>query len=266
MTHDAGANLDQLQLQAGEGPIGHGFGQVDAAQERGQVVGQRVELQPHLVVAEPPAEQPCPAKGIFAFLDVLLGGAALVLERQHPIWLHRQVGDDEPDTWEQLARMPLDLGNHPARLVPRRRLILEVFVEALDLGLRRSPNGSGQSVTVMEPVDLLPVQVGQPFPVLGQGQRLGLEPPHLRRRGRLHVDGPTTNDLTHDRIEGQLVGVVHILISSQSPEHRLPEKAVKLKGHRSSVGRLLFRLGLSYKKDLQTPEQRRQGVAELRRV
>jgi len=43
----------------------------------------------------------------------------------------------------------------------------------------------------------------------------------------LHVDGPTTHDLTHDRIEGQLVGVVHILISSQPPEHRLPEQTVK---------------------------------------
>lgn len=40
--------------------------------------------------------------------------------------------------------MPFDLGDHSARLVPRRRLILEVLVEALDLSLRRSPNGSGQ--------------------------------------------------------------------------------------------------------------------------
>ena len=55
VTDDAGADLDQLQLQAGEGPIGHGLGQVDAAQEGSQVVGQRLELQPHLVVAELPA-------------------------------------------------------------------------------------------------------------------------------------------------------------------------------------------------------------------
>jgi len=39
-----------------------------------------------------------------------------------------------------------------------------------------------------------------------------------------------------------------------------------VKGHRSSAVRLLFRLGLSDKKDLQTLEQRRQGVADLRRV
>jgi len=141
VTDYAGADLDQLQLQAGEGPIGHGFGQVDAAQEGGQIVGQCVQLQPHLVVAEPSARQPRPAKGILALLDVLLGGAALVVEPHHPVWFHRQVGDDEADFGEQLARMPFDLGDHPARLVPRRRLILEVLVEALDLGLRRSPNG-----------------------------------------------------------------------------------------------------------------------------
>jgi len=33
--------------------------------------------------------------------------------------------------------------------------------------------------------------------------------------------------LAHHRIEGQAVGVVHILVSGQSPEHRLPEQPVK---------------------------------------
>jgi hypothetical protein len=79
----------------------------------------------------------------------------------------------------------------------------------------------------MEPVDPLPVQVGQRFPVLGQGQRLDLEAPHLRRRGRLCIDSPSTHDLTHDRIEGQTVGVVDILVSGQPPEQRLPEQTIK---------------------------------------
>ena len=35
--------------------LGHGLWQLDAAQEGGQIVGQRVLLQPHLVVAELPA-------------------------------------------------------------------------------------------------------------------------------------------------------------------------------------------------------------------
>ncbi len=55
MAHDAGADLDQFQLKAGQRPIGHGLGQFDAAQEGRQIVGQRVQVQPHFIVAELPA-------------------------------------------------------------------------------------------------------------------------------------------------------------------------------------------------------------------
>ena len=55
VTHDAGADLDQFELQAGQRPLGHFLGQFDTAQEGGQIVGQCVQLQPHLVVAELPA-------------------------------------------------------------------------------------------------------------------------------------------------------------------------------------------------------------------
>lgn len=55
VAHDAGADLDQLELEAGQRPVGHGLLQFDAAQEGSQVVDQRVQLQPHFVVAEPPA-------------------------------------------------------------------------------------------------------------------------------------------------------------------------------------------------------------------
>jgi hypothetical protein len=79
----------------------------------------------------------------------------------------------------------------------------------------------------MEPVDPLAIQVGQRGTVLGLCQCLGLEPSHLRGRGRLRIDSPSTHDLAHHRIEGQAVGVVHILVSGQSPEHRLPEQPVK---------------------------------------
>ena len=79
----------------------------------------------------------------------------------------------------------------------------------------------------MEPVDPLAVQVVQGFPVLGQSQRLGLEPSHLRGRGSLRVNGTAAHDMAHDRIEGQPVGVVDVLISGQSLEHRLPEQPVK---------------------------------------
>ena len=55
MAADTRPDLDQFQLQAGERPVGHGLGQLDAAQEGGQVVSEGVQLQPHLVVAEPSA-------------------------------------------------------------------------------------------------------------------------------------------------------------------------------------------------------------------
>ena len=45
---------DQLELEAGRRPVGHGIGQFDAAQEGGLVVGQRVQLQPDIVVTELP--------------------------------------------------------------------------------------------------------------------------------------------------------------------------------------------------------------------
>ena len=43
----------------------------------------------------------------------------------------------------------------------------------------------------------------------------------------MRLDGPAANDLTHHGIEGQAVGIVHILVSGQSSEHRLPEQSVK---------------------------------------
>jgi len=46
IAHDAGTDLDQLELKAGRRPVGLGLGQLDAAQEGGQVLGQRVQLQP----------------------------------------------------------------------------------------------------------------------------------------------------------------------------------------------------------------------------
>ena len=75
---------------------------------------------------------------------MLLRGAALVVEPHNPIRLHRQVAAGEADAREQLARVPFDLGDNAARLLPGRCLILEILVEAFDLGQRRSPHGPGQ--------------------------------------------------------------------------------------------------------------------------
>ena len=146
MTHDAGADLDQLERQAGQRPVDHRLRQFDATQEFGQVVGQRMQLQPHLDVAEPPARQPRSMEGVFAFLDVLLGGAALRVKPHHPFGLHRQVGDDDTRAGEQLTRMPCELGDHPARALPALGLILEILAEPLDLCLRGARDRSGQPV------------------------------------------------------------------------------------------------------------------------
>ena len=146
MAHHAGPDLDQLELQAGQRPVRHGHGQFDAAQEGGQIVGQRVQLQPDLVIVEPLARQPRPVEGVLAFLDMLLGGAALVIEPHHPVGLHRQVGDDEAHAGKQLTRMPFDLRGDPALLVPGCGLILEILVEPLYLGQRGSPYGPHQPV------------------------------------------------------------------------------------------------------------------------
>lgn len=135
VAHDAGPHLDQFQLQAGQRPVGHGLGQLDAAQKCCQVVGQRVQLQPNLVVAEPLARQPGPAESVFTLLDVLLGGAASIVEAGDLVRLHGKVGDDEADLREQLARMPFDLGNDPARPVPGCGMILELLVKPIHLGL-----------------------------------------------------------------------------------------------------------------------------------
>jgi len=77
---DVGIDFDQFELGAGQRPVDHRLGQFTAPQEGGQVVSQRLQLQPDLVVAESPARPPHQVEGVFAFLDVLLGGAALIVE------------------------------------------------------------------------------------------------------------------------------------------------------------------------------------------
>jgi hypothetical protein len=53
-----------------------------------------------------------------AFLDPLLARAALVVERGHALGRAAHVRHDEADARIKFFGMPLDLGNHPARLAP----------------------------------------------------------------------------------------------------------------------------------------------------
>jgi hypothetical protein len=42
VTHEAGPNLDQFELQAGQRSVGHDLEQLDTSQEGGQIVGPRL--------------------------------------------------------------------------------------------------------------------------------------------------------------------------------------------------------------------------------
>jgi hypothetical protein len=77
----------------------------------------------------------------------------------------------------------------------------------------------------MHLVDPLARQIGKDGEVLRPGQPLGLEAAHLaggggRSRNRSVADHPT-----HRRVAAPPVGVVHILVSSEPPEHRLAQQA-----------------------------------------
>lgn len=106
---------DQFQCQADDVLIRRGFGYFDAAQQGGQIVRQRVELQPHLNFVELPACRSHVAQGVFDLHDVLLGDAALVVEPHHPARVCAHVGGYEAGTREQLARIPFNFRDHPAR-------------------------------------------------------------------------------------------------------------------------------------------------------
>ena len=54
--------------------------QRQGAQEFGEVVGQRMQLEPNGVAPEGAAREPRPAQRVLALLDPLLGRAAAVIE------------------------------------------------------------------------------------------------------------------------------------------------------------------------------------------
>ncbi len=125
MADDLGADLDQLLLQARQRPVFDRLWRRQCAQEVAEIVGERMELQAHCVGGERPALQPRPLDRTLAFLDPLLGGAALVLEGDDALGRAAHVGDDEANARIKLAWMPLTLGNHPARLASASCLVGE---------------------------------------------------------------------------------------------------------------------------------------------
>ena len=110
--------FDQPGLEPGHRPVGHLLGQISDLQEDTQIVGQGMKLQADLVLRHPFARQPCPVDHLFTLFDMLLSFTALVVKPDDPVWFHRLVGDSETDVGEQFSRMPLNLGDNTARLVP----------------------------------------------------------------------------------------------------------------------------------------------------
>jgi hypothetical protein len=82
-----------------------------------------MKLEPDGVVAEPAARQARPADRVLSLLEVLLGRAPMIVERDDTLGGAAQVGHDGPYPRVQLAWMPLHLGDDvrgfsqlPARL------------------------------------------------------------------------------------------------------------------------------------------------------
>jgi len=69
----------------------------------------------------------------------------VVVEGDDALRRPHQVGNDEADARIKLARVPLDLGHHPAGSLPALRLIAEAGVVAANL-VRRSPDRAGGHV------------------------------------------------------------------------------------------------------------------------
>jgi hypothetical protein len=91
------------------------------------------------------AGQPRPAERVFALPDPLLGGAAAVVELDHPLVGSGQVGHDEADPGIEFALVPLDLGHHPTGSGPAGGLVLEAGVRH-DRFLGRTADRSRQQV------------------------------------------------------------------------------------------------------------------------
>ena len=68
MAHDPGADLDQLLAQRGQRPMLDPLRQGQCAQEVGEVVGERVQLEAYSVVPDGMTGQPRPAERVLALL------------------------------------------------------------------------------------------------------------------------------------------------------------------------------------------------------
>ena len=78
--------------------------------------------------------------------------------------------------------------------------------------------------TAVHKVNPLAGQVGKSREVCRCREPLRLEASHLARRGCVTLSRLATDDPAHCRIMAQTFGVVHVLISSETTKHRLPQQ------------------------------------------
>src|SRR5262249_30747139 len=97
-----------------------------------RLVGEHMKLKPHRVCGERSARQSRPLDRAFALLDPLLARPALVVESNDALGRVAHVRHDEADAGIKFSGMPLDLGDHPARLGPGCGLIAEIGMESPD--------------------------------------------------------------------------------------------------------------------------------------
>ena len=90
-------------------------------------------------------------------------------------------------------------------------------------------NDLRRRMPVMNLVDPHPVHVGQGFNGPVGGQKLRLETPHLAGRGCLFRDSLAADDPSHNRVEAEPVGIVHVVVPTKASENglaELPDKTV----------------------------------------
>ena len=74
-------------------------------------------------------------------------------------------------------------------------------------------------------VDPLARQVSKSRKVLGCREPLRLEATHLARRSRMAVRRFAADNPAHRRIMPQALGIVHVLVSGEAAEDRLPKQS-----------------------------------------
>lgn len=77
---------------------------------------------------------------------------------------------------------------------------------------------------VEDAVDSLAAQIGERGTIALGRETFGLEPAHLRCRGCLTVDGAVADDLRHNGVTSQPLGIVDVFISGEAAINGLPEK------------------------------------------